>query len=90
MQEAGEIGGPSFVPGDEAARVLKPGEEPFDAPPTSVASKRPAVLGDVDPVAPMGSDQFDPAVGQHAVEPVAVIRGITDQAAWVIGEETGV
>jgi hypothetical protein len=90
VKEAGEVGRASFIPGDQAARVLEPSEEPFDAPPTSVASQRPAVLGDVDSVATMGGDQLDPAVGEHAVEPIAVVGGVADQAERVVRQETGV
>jgi hypothetical protein len=90
MKEPGEVRRASFVPGDEAARVLKPGEEPFDAPPTLVASERAAVLRHVDAVAAMRSDQLDPAVRELAVEAVAVIGGVADQAYGVVGEKAGV
>jgi hypothetical protein len=90
VKEAGEVGRASFVPGDQAARVLEPGEEPFDAPPPLVATEWPAVLGHVDAVAPVWGDQLNPAVGEHAIEAVAVVGGIADQAERVVGQEAGV
>jgi hypothetical protein len=90
MKEAGEVRGATFVPSDEAARVLEPGKQPFDAPTASVTSEGPAVLRHVDPVSPMRCDQLDPAVGELAVEAVAVIGGIADQTTRIIGEEAGV
>jgi hypothetical protein len=87
VKKAGEVGRASFVAGDQPARVLEPGEEPFHAPAALVASEGAAVLGHVDPVAAMRGDQLDPALGEHAVEAVAVIRGIANQAKGIVGEE---
>ena len=90
VKKAGEVGGASFVPSDQATRVLEPGKQSFDAPPTSIASQRPAVLRDVDAIAPMWGDQLDPAVRQFAVEAVAVIGRVADQAERIVGQEAGV
>jgi len=38
----------------------------------------------------MRGDQLDPALGELAVETVAVIGGIADQAQRVVGQEAGV
>jgi hypothetical protein len=38
----------------------------------------------------MRGDQLDPAVGEHPVEAVAVIRGVPDQAHRVLGQKAGV
>ena len=80
MKQAREVGGAAFVPGDQTSRVLEPGEEPFHDPAAFVASERPAVLGEIDPVAAMRRYQLDPAVGEQTVEGVAVIRGIANEA----------
>jgi hypothetical protein len=90
VKEAGEVGGASFVPGDQTARVLEPGEESFDAPPASVAAEWPTILCDVDAIAAMRGDQLDPTVGELAVEAVAVVGGVADQTERVVGQETGV
>ena len=39
MQKACEIGGAPFIPGDESARVLQPGKEPFDFPAAFIAAQ---------------------------------------------------
>ena len=90
MKEAGEVGGAPFVPGDQTTRVLQPGEEPFDAPPSTITAEGAAVLGDVDAVAAMRGDQLNPAVRELAVEAVAVIGSVADQAQRVVGKEAGV
>jgi len=90
VQKAGEIGGAPLIPGDESPRVLQPGKEAFDFPAAFIAAQGPSILCEVDPVRPMGRDELDPARGQRLVEPVAVIRGIPDQARGVIGEEARV
>ena len=90
MQKPSEIGGTPLISGHESPRVLEPRKEALDLPAAPVPSKRPAVLGEVDPVAAVRGDQLDPAIGEHAVEPVAVIGGIADQALRVVGEKAGV
>ena len=90
VQKAGEIGGAPLIPGDEAPRVLQPGKEAFDFPAAVRAAQGTAILREVDPVRPMGRDELDPARGQRLVEPVAVIRGIPNQALGVVGEEVRV
>jgi hypothetical protein len=90
VQKADEIGGAPLIPGDESPRVLQPGKEAFDFPAASIAAQGPSILREVDPVGPMGRDEFDPARGQPLVEPVAVIRGVSDQARGVVGEKARV
>ena len=90
VQETREIGCAPLVAGDESARVLEPGEESFDLPPARVAPERPAILREVDAVPPMGCDQFDVEGGQEAIERIAVVRGVADDAFRVVSEKTGI
>jgi hypothetical protein len=85
VKEASEVGGPSFIPGDEAPRVLEPGKEALDFPPPFVAPEGATILGDVDPVAAMRGDEFDVIGGEFAVEPVAVVGGIADEPLGIVG-----
>lgn len=90
VQKAGEIGGAPLIAGDEAPRILKPGKQSFDLPAAFIAAQGPSILCEVDPVRSMGRDELDPARGQPLVEPVAVIRGIPNQALGVVGQEARV
>jgi hypothetical protein len=90
VQKAGEIGGAPLIPSDESPRVLQPGKEAFDFPAALIATQRPSILREVDPIGPMGRDEFDPAGGQPLIEPVAVIRGVANQALGVVREKARV
>jgi hypothetical protein len=56
----------------------------------SVAPKRAAVLGQVDPVAAMRGDQSDPTVGAHPVEAIAIVGGIPDRSRRIVGKEADI
>jgi hypothetical protein len=90
VQKTGEIGGAPLIACDESARVLEPGEEPFDFPPAFVAAQRATILGEIDSRRAMRGDQFDAAGGERLVEAVAVIGGIADEPLRIVAEETGV
>jgi hypothetical protein len=90
VQKAGEIGGAAFIAGHQAPRILQPGKEAFDFPAAFIATQGPSILREVDPVRPMRRDELDPARRQRLVEPVAVIRGIPNQALGVVGEKARV
>ncbi|TPW00989.1 MAG: hypothetical protein FD124_3828 [Alphaproteobacteria bacterium] len=90
VQEAEEVSAPALIAGDEAPRVLEPGEETLDAPAAAVAPQRATVLGPVDAIASVRSDELDVDRRERAVERVAVVGGVPDQSGRVVGEKTGV
>ena len=56
-----------FVPDDEAAELLEPGDGAFDFPAAAVTTKLAAVLGLwTNATAPVGTDQV-PAFGQQSL-----------------------
>jgi hypothetical protein len=74
--------------GDEAAKVVQPGEEPFDLPTFLVAAELAPVLS-FAPVATVRSDQFDAVfVLELLVEFVRVVRLIADQPRREFIEKT--
>ena len=90
VKEAEIVAAAALIAGDEAPRVLEPGKEALDAPAASVSSKRAAVLGQVDAIAPMRGDEFDLAGGEGPVERVAVVGRVANEALRVVGEKAGV
>src|SRR5918994_4594529 len=90
LKETQEILDVIFPPSHQAARVVEPGEEPFDLPAPFRASERPAILGAAAVLA-MGGDHFDAVGGpQLLVEPVTVVAAIADQSTGELREEAGV
>jgi hypothetical protein len=62
-----------FPARDNAAEVMKPGEEPLNLPTASAAPKRPAILRTGVAVGSMGRDQLDAiGGGQVVIEAVAI------------------
>ena len=90
VQETREIGRAPLVAGDESARVLEPGEESLDSPAAFVAPERAAVLGQIDAIASMRSNQLDVVRGEGPVERVAVIGRVPDEPRGVVREEAGI
>ena len=90
MQKAREIGGAPLIPGDESPIVLQPGKESLDFPAPLRASEGPPILREIHAIAPVRRDQFDPAVRQRLVQPVAVVGGIADEPLRIVGKEAGV
>lgn len=90
VQKTGEVGGAPLIPCDESARVLEPGEEPFDFPAAFIAAQCASILSEIDPRCAMRCDQFDATGGEGLVEAVAVIGGIADEPLRIVPEETGV
>ena len=79
-----------FVARDEPAEVLKPGKEPLHFPPTSIAAKRAAVLGQrlCAAVAAMGSDHLHaPALSQPGIKSVAVVGLVANQPQRDVSDE---
>lgn len=75
---------------DDAAGVVKPGEEPFYLPAATRASERAAILG-LGTTAAVRRDHLDPVGGlQRGVEQVAVVAAIADQSCGEVGEKPGV
>ncbi len=65
---------------DEATKVLKPGEQPFDLPAPTIAAHGSAVLGNVDAVRPVRGNQLDVALlGQSRIQGITVVGGVADQ-----------
>lgn len=80
MDEPQEVGRVVFVAHDQSAEVAQPGEEAFHLPPASVAAQRAAILGlGSGPIPPVGSDQFYPLLAQGGIQPVRVVRPVTDK-----------
>jgi len=74
---------------DDAAEVMKPGEEAFDLPAPAIATQRSAILGASAPVWPMRSNQFDVVLGgEMVIEPIAIVRFVADQSVGECLEET--
>ena len=90
VKKTREVRATAFMARDQAPGVLEPGEEAFDAPAALVAPERPAVLGQVDAIAAMGGNQFDVEGRQRAIERVAVIGGVPDDAVRVLREKAGI
>jgi hypothetical protein len=64
----------------DAAIVLQPGEEPLHFP--APAAEVPPILSPLWS-APVGGNQFDAALFPQAlIQPVAVVRPISDHAFW--------
>lgn len=88
VEESLEIVSMEFIPGDEAAEVEEPGEEPLDFPPSTVTAKRAAVLGLVSSVGTMWGDQLDAAfISKALVEGVTVISPVADHAVGLLVEQ---
>ncbi len=75
-----------FIAGDESPEVLQPCEEPLDLPPAAIAAERTTVLG-LAPIRAVGGDEFDAALGEPRVEPIAVVGAVPDQALRERAEE---
>ena len=76
-----------FPAGDGPARVVEPGEEPFDFPAAAIASEGPPILRRPSARA-VGRDHLDAVlVAELGVEPVAVIAAVADQSSREFGEE---
>src|SRR5690606_18709434 len=77
-----------FIAHDQATEVEKPGEEPFDFPPTYVAAQAATVLGAHTPIGFIGCDHFRTELLHYRfIQPVAVVSFVTDQALGHFGHE---
>ena len=84
------VGEAALPPGDDAPRVVEPGEEAFDLPPAAHAPERATVLR-AAPAATVRRDHLDAIrVQELRVERIAVVAAIADQARREIGEEAGI
>lgn len=90
VKKAEEVTAATFIAGDEAPRVLKPGKQTLDTPPAAVAPQGAPVLREIDAIASMRSDECDVDRCERAVEGVAVVGGVPDQVHGVVGEKAGV
>ena len=71
----------TFPARNDAAEVVKPGEEPLDLPPSPFAAERPAILRGRPTMGVVGRDEFDVVRrGEMLIQPVAVVGAIPDQA----------
>ena len=76
--------------GDDTARVVEPGEEPFDLPASARASEWSSILG-ASAAAPIRGDHLNAVRRhQHVVERVAVVAAFADQTRREVGEKPGV
>ena len=70
----------TFPARDDAAEVVKPGEEPLDFPPSPFTAQRPAILRGRPTMGVVGRDEFDVVRrGEMLIQLVAVVGAIADQ-----------
>ena len=90
LQEAEEVGDVVFPAGDQASRVVEPGEEALDFPAPPIAAERTAILRGAAP-GPIRRDHLDPVlVAELRVQVVAVIAAVADQSRREFAEKAGV
>ena len=78
LEKAEEVPDVIFPAGNQASRVVEPGEEAFDLPAPAVPPQGAAVLGTASPRA-IGRDHFDAVVvAQLRIEQVAVVPAVAD------------
>jgi hypothetical protein len=87
VDKAEEVFDVVFPSGDEAAKVVHPGEEPFHSPAPFVASQLSPILRFAS--APtVGRDHFDAVlVGELLIERVRIVGFVADQPRWEFVEE---
>ncbi len=79
-----------FPTDDQAAVVVQPGEESFDAPPFAVAAQRSSILssGVRAPAFSVRRDHFCSVLGEHLlIQRVAVISFVSHQSLGRISDE---
>src|SRR5713226_5638385 len=88
VNHAEEVVGVPFPPRDDAAEVVKPGEEPLDLPASTATTERPAILGAPTAMSIVRRNQLDVVLGgQMLIEAVAVVPPIADQSRGELVEE---
>lgn len=81
MDHCKEVSRLTFPARDDAAEVVKPGEEPLDLPPSSFTAKRAAVLCLRPTMGAVRGDEFDVVRrGEMLIQPIAVVGAIPDQS----------
>ncbi len=77
----------TFITGDQATKVLQPGEEAFDLPAPAVPTELAAILR-LAPAAAVRRDQFDvPLRGQPGVEAIRIVGLVANQPGRRFAEE---
>jgi len=88
VHEALEVLCVPFVSRDDSSKVVEPCEQALDLPTPNVAAQRPAVLGLVFAIGPMGRDQFNLSlVPESLIQGVAFVCFVTDQSIGGHAEE---
>jgi hypothetical protein len=88
VDHAEEVSRVSFPARDNAAEVMKPGEEALNLPAPTTAAKRPAILSADATNRSMRGDQLDAiGCGKMLIEPVAVVPFVADQSRRELPEE---
>src|SRR5229473_2818854 len=87
MKHAEKIIEPMFPAHGKTAKVLKPGEEPFDLPPTAVAAQGTSILRTIPSVASMWSNHLYSGFSQFPVQPVRIVRVVTDETLNRLGDK---
>jgi hypothetical protein len=88
MHEPKEVFDVIFPPGDEAAEVVQPCEQPFHLPASAVTTQFAAILA-LAPVAPIGRDQLDPVLlGECGIERVRVVGFVANEPGREFVEKT--
>src|SRR5919106_4797590 len=68
----------------DSAKVLKPGEEPFDLPATSAAPQRSTILRLLASIAAVRRNQLDVALLKPRIKSITVVGSVTDQPLRII------
>lgn len=90
LHEAQVIGQPIFVAGNQAAAMLKPGEQAFPLPPPAGPTQGPAVLRlGFAPIALVRGNHFEVLGGQARIQGSAIVGSIPDQPEGESGDEAG-
>ena len=74
-----EVGGIVLPANEEASFPLEPGKEAFDEPAPFISAEVAAILGLEFASGSMGGNQVHPVLFQIVIEPIAVVRPITDE-----------
>ena len=88
MDEAAIVFQFVFVAGNQAAKIMQPGEEAFHEPAPPIAPQGPAILGfGLPAIALVGRDQLDAPEGQPCIQGITVISPVADEAGRHGGQE---
>lgn len=89
MEKGQEIGRRAFIPRDQSAVVLQPGEKPLDLPATPIPTQLATVLGArLRAILAVRGNQLDAQGPARRIQRVAVIGFVPNEFARLAGGET--